>query len=228
MDLFLGGFTNTREIARQVESAAEDSTVKAIVLLVDSPGGTVDGLSELGDAVRAAAQRKRVVGQVQGLAASAGYYAIAGATEIVAERMSLVGSIGTIITIYDVAAAFKTAGIRTVVIASGQLKGTATMGTPLTSDEQAYLQGIVDAYFTDFRHAVMSGRGTKLSLADWTQVSDGRVFVASDALKYGLVDRLGTFAGTMRRLTAPTLSPVQQTQARAQRQRVALMALGVS
>jgi len=226
IDEFFGGFTNTRDITRQVEAAAGDPGVKAIILRVDSPGGSVEGLSELGDAVASAARRKRVIGQVESLAASAAYYAIAGASEIVSERMALVGSIGTIVTVFDLSEAFKTAGLRTVVISTGKYKGTGTLGTPLTADEEKYLQGLVDAYFRDFQHVVMAGRALKgLGLAEWSQVSDGRVFPASEALKLGLIDRLGTFGATVRRLQSENATPGQRVQAIAQRQRLQVMAI---
>jgi ClpP class serine protease len=93
----------------------------------------------------------------------------------------------------------------------------------LTADEEAYLRSIVDAYFDDFRRTVMSGRGTRLSLADWSQVSDARIFVASDAMRLGLVDRVGTFGATLRRLQGENLSSAQRLQAHAQR---SLLAVG--
>jgi len=225
-DEMFGGFVNTRSVQKQVEAAADDRAVKAIILRIDSPGGSVDGLAELGDAVSRARHQKPVIAQVEGLCASAAFYAASAASEISAGRMDLIGSIGTIVTIYDVSAAFKTAGIKTIVIASGQLKGTATLGTELTSAEEVYLRDIVNKYFDDFRRTVFSGRGRFIGPGEWAEIASGKVYVTSDAMKLGLVDRIGTFAGTMRRLAAQPLSPVQQTQARAQRQRLALM--GVS
>ncbi len=226
LDEFFGGFTNTRAVTRLVESAANDSAVKAIILRVDSPGGSVEGLAELGDAVRSASRRKRVVAQVEGLAASAAYYVASAASEIVAGRMDLVGSIGTVLVVFDASKAFADAGLRVVPIVSGKFKATGTLGTPLTADEQAYLQGIVDSYFADFRRAVMSGRGVRLSLASMSAVSDGRIFPATNALELGLVDSLGTFNATMQRLTAPSPTSSQRMQARVQRSRLAVLSLG--
>ena len=222
VDQFMGGFADTRDIGRQVEAAGDDSAVKAILLRVDSPGGSVDGLSELGDAVTRARHRKPVIAAVEGMAASAAYYAIAGATEIVAARMDMVGSIGTIVVVYDASEAAKSAGLRVVPIATGKYKATGSFGTPLTADEQAYLQSIVDVYFDDFRRQVMSGRGRFVGPAEWSEVSDGRVFVAPEAQRLGLVDRLGTFGATLRRLQGENLSPSQRVQARTQRSALAV------
>jgi signal peptide peptidase SppA len=216
LDLFLGGFTNTRGVTQQVELASVDTSVQAIILRVDSPGGSVDGLAELGDAVRAAARRKPTIGQVEGMGASAAYYAIASASEIVSERMALIGSVGTVLVICDASEAAKSAGLRVVPITTGKYKATGTFGTPLTGDEEEYLRNIVDEYFADFRRTVMSGRGTRLSLADWSEVSTGKVFVASDALKLGLIDRFGRMGDTVAAL-ARLAADFQRTRARVQR-----------
>jgi len=216
LDLFLGGFTNTRGVTRAVELASVDNAVTAIVLRIDSPGGSVDGLSELGDSVRDAGRRKRVVAVVEGLCASAGFYAAASASEIVAGKMDMVGSIGTILVVYDASEAAKSAGLKVVVISTGELKGTGTFGTALTADEEAYLQGIVDAYFADFRRTVMSGRGTKLSLANWVEIESGKVYVAPDALTLGLIDKFGRMGDTMARL-AGQAADSQRIRARVQR-----------
>jgi len=221
VDQFLGGFTDRRDITRQVELASVDNAVKAIVLRVDSPGGSVDGLAELGDAVRAAARRKPTIGQVEGMAASAAYYAIAGASEIVAGRMDMVGSVGTILVVYDASEAAQSAGLRVVPITSGKFKATAAFGTPLTADEQAYLQGIVDSYFADFRRTVMSGGGRFIGPAEWSEVSDGRVFVAGEAKRLGLVDKFGRMGDTVAAL-ARLADDSQRTRARVQRQSLAV------
>jgi signal peptide peptidase SppA len=219
LDEFFGGFTNTRAVTRAVQLASADSGIGAIVLRIDSPGGSVEGLAELGDAVSQARHRKPVIAVVEGLCASAAFYAAAGATAIYAGRMDLVGSIGTIVTVYDMSKSFGDAGIRTVVIDTGKFKGTGTLGTELSADEQTYLQSIVDAYFSDFRRMVMSGRGTRLSLADWSAVSDGRIFLASEAKRLGLVDRFATMGDTLARLHGESL----RTQVHAQRSRLRIL-----
>jgi signal peptide peptidase SppA len=226
LDEMFGGYTSTRTVTRQVEAAASDSSIRSILLRVDSPGGEVDGLSELGDAGRDAARRKRVIGQVEGMAASAAYYAIAGASEVVAGKMDMVGSIGTIVVVYDASEAFKSAGLRVVPITTGKYKATATLGTPLTADEEQYLRSIVDEYFDDFRRTVMLGRGRLIGPAEWSEVSDGRVFVAGDAKRLGLIDGFATFGQTLRRMQAENLSPSQRVQARVQRSLLAVGEIG--
>jgi len=212
-DVFMGGFTNTRGLTRAVQLAAADSAVKAIVLHVDSPGGSVDGLAELGDAVSFAARIKPVVAVVEGMAASAAYYAIAGASEVIAGRMDMVGSIGTILVVYDASEAFKTTGLRVVPITTGKYKAVGTFGTPLTADEEQYLRGIIDAYFDDFRRAIMRGRGRLIGPAEWTTIADAKIFLADEAKRLGLIDRFGTLGDTLNRLHGER----QAIQARSQR-----------
>ena len=81
-------------------------------------------------------------------------------------------------------------GIRVVVISTGEFKGTGTPGTELTDSQEAYLQGIVDAYFADFKQAVRKGR--KMSKEDVDAAADGRIFMAKDALRMGLIDGISS------------------------------------
>jgi len=215
-DVNFGGYANIPGIRRAVESAAADRAVKSIVLRINSPGGDVEGLAELGDAVREAARRKRVVAVIQGMGASAAYYVASAANEIIAGRMDLVGSIGTIMVIYDMSKGFADLGIRTVPIVTGQYKGTGTAGTKLTAEQEKYLQGIVDSFFHDFKVTVMAGR--RLGFAELDAVTDGRVFPAAEALRLKLVDEIGTFDVTVARLARENfLTPQQRSRVRAQK-----------
>jgi len=213
LDEFFGGFTNTRAVTRAVEMASVDSGVEAIVLRIDSPGGSVEGLAELGDAVGDAAKRKQVIAVVQGMCASAAYSAAARATEIVSGRMDMVGSIGTVLIVYDASEAFRTAGVKVVPIVSGRLKATGELGTEFTAEQQAYLQDVIDGYFADFRRTVMLGRGRLIGPAEWSEVSSGRIFLATEAKRLGLIDRFGTLGDTLNRLHGER----QAIQARSQR-----------
>jgi signal peptide peptidase SppA len=180
------GVTDTQRLARTVERAADDSAIDSICICVNSPGGSVEGLTTLADAVKYAASKKHVVGAVNGMAASAAYYAIAGAQTIYAGRMDLVGSIGTRLTVYDYSEAFADAGIKPVVIDTGEYKSMGEPGTEITDAHKAEFQRLVDGYFADFRRVVQYGRG--MTDAGFEMVSDGRLFFAEDARGLGLVD----------------------------------------
>jgi signal peptide peptidase SppA len=185
------------EARAAIESASVDPSVRRIILRVDSPGGTVDGLSELGTAIAKAAATKLVIAQVEGTAASAALYAIAGASEIVAGPMDMVGSIGTIAVFSDWSKLAEKFGVRVVPVTTGPLKATGVFGTEFTAEQEAYVQGIIDAYFDDFKAVV--ARGRKMSAKTVDAVSDGRMFMATDAQKLGLVDRIGGLADTLSR-----------------------------
>lgn len=189
--------TSMQSAAQAVTAAASDKSIRGIALFVDSPGGTVDGLAELGDAIAQASKTsgKRVVAQVVGMAASAAYYAASQAQAVYAGRMDMIGSIGTILPMYDYSKAFDEAGIEAVPIESGPFKSAGMMGTEITEEQRKYFQGLINGYFDDFVKAVSSGRA--MSIADVRKVADGRVFLAKDAKASGLIDGIRTFDQTI-------------------------------
>lgn len=191
-----GGYS-MRECQEAIMAAAADEGIRRIVLQIESPGGAVNGLRELGLAVKAAAGVKSVIAQVDGMAASAAYYVAAMATEIRSGRMDLVGSIGTKMMLWDTTKWFEDAGVKPIPVDTGAFKSAGDDGVPITDEQVAYFQGIVDAYFADFREVVMAGR--KLSEAEFKAVADGRVFIAYEMVG-SLVDRLMTFDETMAEL----------------------------
>ncbi len=188
------GLQSTSSLTRAVNAAAQDAKVETILVAVDSPGGSVDGLDALGDAVNAAAKVKPVVAQVDGMAASAAYYAIAGATEIRAGRMDLTGSIGTRMVLWDQSERFNKAGIEVVAFDTGPLKSAGEDGLPITDEQRAFFQNLVDTYFADFKQQVMKGRG--FTEQQMKAASTGGVWVTGDAIGMGLVDKQASFRET--------------------------------
>ena len=180
------GFASTSEITQAVKSALSDKDIDNIVLVMDTPGGSVSALAELGDTVKAAAQSKNVIAQVDGLTASAGYYVASQANKIYANRMDLIGSIGTRIDLYDYSKAFDQAGIEAIPVNTGDHKSAGMMGTEITKEQRAEFQRIVDGFFEDFKNTVIQGRG--MSEKEFNAVADGRVFFAHEAIDLGLID----------------------------------------
>jgi len=180
------GMASTDLVRDAVKVAANDDSVKSILLAVDSPGGSVDGLSELGDTVRQARDRKQVVAQVQGTAASAAYYVAAQADKIFAERTDLIGSIGTKATFVDSSEFMSESGVKVVTVDSGGLKSAGEDGTPITDEQREYFQGLVDFYYKDFLDAVAQGR--RISLVEAKALGTGEVWPAPQALDLGLID----------------------------------------
>lgn len=191
---FFGG-SSTEAVRQAVKQAATDPDIKQIILRVDSPGGSVDGLSELGEEIAKANDKKPVVAQVDGLAASAAYYVASQAGRIVAGKMDMIGSIGTRMMLIDSSEAFERAGIKVITVDTGEFKSAGTAGTEITDAHIKYFQGIVDAFAHDFRETVHRGRRMKQKKLE--EIADGRLFMASDALELGLIDGIATLEETI-------------------------------
>ena len=199
--MLMGG-TSTRMAKRAVDAAAADETVKTILLVIDSPGGSVDGLAELSDAVFAARQSKRVIAQVDGTMASAAFHVASQADKIFAGRMDVIGSIGTLLVVQDWSKAFEEAGVEVNVFKTGFFKGAGVMGSEVTDEQKAEFQRIVDEFFADFVAVVARGRG--ISKAEVMKSATGQVWLAADAKARGLIDGIKTVDETIARFSGPS------------------------
>jgi len=197
---FFSSGTSYLRIQQAMNAALADKSVEEIMLLVSSPGGSVEGMAETGDLVRKARAQKRVTTFIDGMGASAAYYIGAQANEVVASRDATVGSIGIISYLYDMSAAFEKQGIKTVVIATGEAKATGVPGTEVTKKQRADIQRMVDFHFKDFQEAVVQGR--RMTPKAVEAVATGEVWPAPDAIKLNLVDRIATFDDTLAGLAA--------------------------
>ena len=197
--MFFGGASSVL-IRRAVEQAAADPDVKTIVLFIDSPGGSVDGLAETADAIWMARDSKPIIAQVSGIAASAAYLLASQAHKIFSGRMDMVGSIGTVAILYDFSKLFEQEGIEVVPITTGAFKAAGAMGTEITEEQRADFQRIVDQYFADFKAMVMRGR--RMSEKRVGEVADGRMFLADEAKPLGLIDGIADADTTLRKLAA--------------------------
>jgi len=167
-----------------------------VLWVIDSPGGSVDGLVELADTVQAVKQVKPIIAQVDGMMASAALYAAAGATEIYAGKRDLIGSIGTRIMLYDFSEMFSNEGVKAIPIDTGEHKSAGAMGTEITEEQQAEFQRIVDGYFSDFMATLQNGRG--ISQKELKPLADGRVFFAEEEpLEAGLIDGIQSLEQTL-------------------------------
>jgi protease-4 len=187
-------------VRAQLDQAEEDEAVKAIVLRVDSPGGTVSGSDEIHHRITKLVEKRDipVVVSMGGIAASGGYYvamANRGKDDVIfAEPATLTGSIGVIIPHFDVSQALRKYDIRDDSIASGPLKEMLSVSkdrTPeLAEKEREIVQELVDDMFRRFKEIVKTGR-PKLDDAAVDRVATGQIFTARQALEAGLVDRIG-------------------------------------
>lgn len=185
--------------ARGVREALADDRFHSIVLDIDSPGGTVDGVEELVDAVEAARGVKPIVAQGRGLVASAAYMVASLTDEVVGTRGTLVGSIGVKAMLYDFSEMFSKAGVKAIKIATGEHKGAGAPGTEITDSQRAEFERLVEGHMAEFRRVVMSGRS--MSASAFESVADGRVWSAAEAAGLGLIDSVGTYEQTLARLS---------------------------
>ncbi|QDU62161.1 Putative signal peptide peptidase SppA [Planctomycetes bacterium Pan216] len=169
-----------------VEAAVADDAIESILLDVDSPGGSVAGLAELGDTLFAARDSKRVIAHVDGVCASAAYYVAAQAHEIYSGRMDWIGSIGTWLPLYDFSKMFEADGIEVIHPNTGPFKTAGAMGTKVTDEQRAHFQSLVDGFFDDFVAAIVRGRG--MTEKEVRALADGREFFALQAIANGLID----------------------------------------
>lgn len=179
--------TSTVQLRRDVREAANNPDVSGILLAIDSPGGAAAGTFDLAEDVKAANKKKPVYAQIEDMGASAAYWVAAACEAIFANApTALVGSIGTYMTLYDLSARAEAKGVKALVFATGAMKGAGAEGAPVTEEQAAYFQGIVDKTQVAFDQAVQKGRGlTDKQLAD---VRSGAVYSAGEAQDRKLID----------------------------------------
>lgn len=192
------GGTSTEQAIRDIRQAAGDSDVSSILLQIDSPGGTVSGTANLGDEIKAAAKQKPVVAHIDDLGASAAYWAASQASRIIAgTTTTLIGSIGTIQPMTDTSVMEEKMGIKDVSAKTGPLKGIGY--GPITPEQIAHVQEIVDKVQLSFDVAVKKGRG--MNDKQLMAVRHGGVFLAADALSNGLIDAIQPLSKTIAELS---------------------------
>lgn len=168
---------------------AEDNNVKAVILRVDSPGGTVVGGEQLYLNVQELAKKKPVVVVMRSLAASAGYMATLGADRIFARKGTLTGSIGVIMQTAEFTELAKKVGVEPLIIKSGPNKASPNPLEKATPENIAVMQNVVGDYFNTFVDMVAQSR--KMDRSRVLQLADGRVYTGVQALEAGLIDQLG-------------------------------------
>lgn len=185
-----GTITDAHDVVEFLRQLREDSSVKGVLLRIDSPGGAVAPSQELYAAVRATAKVKPVVVSMGTAAASGGYYAACPATLIVANPGTLTGSIGVRAEYLNIQGLLGKLGLRTELMASGKMKTAGSPTAPLTPEQRAYLMDVIMDLHQQFVGDVAAARG--LPVADVAKLADGRAYTGRQALKLKLVDKLGS------------------------------------
>lgn len=185
----LGGIFDAKPIIEQFRKLKKDQGVKAVVLRVDSPGGSVGASQEIHEAVKDLKAAKPVVASMGTAAASGGYYIAAPATKIVANEGTMTGSIGVRMELLNVEELLRWAKLGATTIKSGRLKDVGSPTRPMTPEEREYLEGIVRGLHEQFKRSVAENRG--MNAEEIEKVSDGRIFTGLEAKQNKLVDEMG-------------------------------------
>jgi protease-4 len=178
-------------IREELKKAEADRHVRAVILRINSPGGTVTASDIVYREIETFKQRSRlpVVAVLMDLAASGGYYVALAADTIVAHPTTVTGSIGTIMISVNAQGLMQKIGVATTAIKSAELKDMGSPFRPLTTEERAIFQSVIDDLQRQFLAKVIEHR--KLSPEVARKLADGRVYTADQALGHGLVDRVG-------------------------------------
>jgi len=193
--IFLGkrgqGTVKLRSVKQQLDMIAADSKVKAAVLSINSPGGSVAAVDLLYNEIRRFKESSRipVIAQINGVGASGGYYAALAADEISASPASITGSIGVIVQLFNLEGLLEKIGVATETIKTGDKKD---MGSPLVTlreEDRAIFQEMLDSFHERFV-SLVAERRKNLSKEAVARLADGRVYTAQQALDGGLIDAL--------------------------------------
>ncbi|MCJ7797502.1 MAG: signal peptide peptidase SppA [Thermoleophilia bacterium] len=187
---FAGVSAGSDDIVKQIEKASEDKEARAILLRVNSPGGSAAASQEIYNAVtRAKKAGKPVIVSMADVAASGGYYVSCPADVIFADPATVTGSIGVIALHEDLSGLLKKIGVETETIKSGKLKDMGSPTGPLSDEARQVYRAYINQVFAQFVNAVAEGRGMKKEAV--LALADGRIYTGEEAKKNGLVDEIG-------------------------------------
>jgi protease-4 len=184
-----GTIMESEKMLKSLKEMEEDSSVKAVILRIDSPGGAVGPSQEIHDAILRVKKTKPVVASFESVAASGGFYIAVAADRIVSNPGTLTGSIGVIMNMANLSELYKWAKVERYNIKSGKFKDVGTENRPMTEEEHKLMQNLIDNVYQQFLKAVADGR--RLPIEKVQPYADGRVLSGEQAFELGLVDKLG-------------------------------------
>lgn len=193
------GGTSTEIAKKEFSKAIEDQKIQGILLNVDSPGGSVDGVEDLSRFIFDSRGKKPIIAYVDGMMTSAAYWIGSSADRIISSPTSMIGSIGVVLMHYDLSQRDSKNGVARSEIYAGRYKRIASDTRPLSDEGRAYLQDLVDRTFAIFVESVGRNRGMDFDKA-LEAAGESRVYMASMAMEAGLIDELGTFGSAINQL----------------------------
>jgi protease IV len=193
-----GVILDSEDVIDQLKKYSKNSSIKAIVLRIDSPGGAVVPSQEIYEEIRKVKlqNNQKVVTSMGTVAASGGYYIASASDKIVANPGTLTGSIGVIMEFASIEQLMDKLGVRSEVVKSGARKDVGNFMRSMTPEEKLYLQGVLDDVHAQFVDAVSLGR--KMKREDVWKLADGSVYTGRQAKQIGLVDELGDLEDAIR------------------------------
>ena len=193
------GSVSTQKFAAALRQALADESVSQILIDIDSPGGSVYGVTELADEIVAARAQKPIIAIANSLAASAAYWIGCSASEFYVTPGGEVGSIGVWQAHFDYSQALAAEGVTPTLISAGTYKVEGNPYAPLEPEAQAFMQSRVDDYFLTFSKAVAKGRGVPIAQVR-NGMGQGRVLGADAALEQNMVDGIVTLDEAIRKI----------------------------
>jgi protease-4 len=184
-----GIIADSKKVIEQLHDFRDNSSIKAVVLRIDSPGGGVGPAQEIFQVVKAVNAVKPVVVSMGAVTASGGYYIAVGAREIIANPGTITGSIGVVMEFANFRELLDKIGLARVVVKSGEFKDIGSPTREMTEAERKLLQELIDDVHEQFVNSVAEGRNIDPSAVG--AIADGRVFTGRKAVELGLVDRIG-------------------------------------
>ncbi|WP_292460158.1 signal peptide peptidase SppA [Methanothermococcus sp.] len=188
--LFGDNEPSVKDYIESLDSAEHNANIKAIILKINCPGGEVIASEKLARKVKEVSKEKPVVAYIETLGTSGAYMAIAPANYIVAEKHSIVGSIGVRMDIIHYYGLMKKLGVNVTVIKAGKYKDIGSPYRPMTPEEKTCLEKMINETYMDFVEWVAENRN--MSINKTLKIANGRIYSGIDAKKVGLVDAVGT------------------------------------
>lgn len=178
-------------ITQMLKQAKEDEDVKAVLLDIDSPGGSITACDIIHrELLEFKKSGKKIVACMEDVAASGGYYIAAPADKIIAHPTTVTGSIGVIMQLANIEGLYEKIGFKSVTIKSAEKKDIGSASRPMTEEERMLLQGIIDEMHARFTEIVDEGR-ENLSIEEVKNLADGSIYTGNQAKLNGLVDEIG-------------------------------------
>ncbi len=184
-----GVILDNRKLTERLTAAVKNEQVKALLVTIDSPGGSMGGGESLYRVLRAVADKKPVIAIMRGTAASAGYMIAMPASRIFARESTITGSIGVRMDTTEFSGLMRTLGVSAESFVSGPLKDQPSMTHPVSPEGRLVLQGLIDDLYDQFVEIV--ARGRKMEQNAVRRLADGRAYTGRQALALGLVDAIG-------------------------------------